>query len=54
MFLGQMPKRPNRDEAIKQLKTHVKQFVAFCVVVRAVPYVLHYFCQESPELKIEI
>ncbi|KAI4295578.1 hypothetical protein L6164_035611 [Bauhinia variegata] len=53
MFAG-MFQRPNKAEALKQLKTQVAIFGAWVAVIRATPYILHYLSGEKEELKLEL
>lgn len=53
MFLGAIPRRPDKATAYKQLKVHLATVGAFVVVLRAVPYVLHFLSKEKEELKLD-
>lgn len=46
-------KKPDKAEALKQLRSHVAMFGAWVVVLRVTPYVLHYLSDEKDELKLE-
>ncbi|XP_008809473.1 mitochondrial import receptor subunit TOM6 homolog [Phoenix dactylifera] len=54
MFLGAIPRRPDKATAYKQLKTHLSIMGAWVAVIRVTPYILHYLCQEKEELKLEL
>ncbi|KAL4180430.1 hypothetical protein AMTRI_Chr13g125240 [Amborella trichopoda] len=54
MFLGAIPRRPDKETAYKQLKSHVTLFGAFVLAVRVVPYVLHFINKEKEELKLDL
>ncbi|KAG1347972.1 mitochondrial import receptor subunit TOM6 [Cocos nucifera] len=54
MFLGAMPRRPDKATAYKQLKTHLTIMGAWVAVIRVTPYILHYLSQEKEELKLEL
>ena len=53
MFPGMFMRKPEKAEALKQLKSHVAMFGAWVVVLRVTPYVLHYLSNEKDELKLE-
>ncbi|XP_034927343.1 mitochondrial import receptor subunit TOM6 homolog [Populus alba] len=53
MFPGLFMKKPDKAEALKQLRSHVAMFGAWVVVLRVTPYVLHYLSHEKDELKLE-
>ncbi|OVA05193.1 hypothetical protein BVC80_8893g33 [Macleaya cordata] len=53
MFLGAIPRKPDKAAALKQLRSHVAMFGAWVAVVRITPYILHYLCEEKEELKLE-
>ena len=46
-------KKPDKAEALKQLKSHVAMFGAWVVVIRITPYVLHYFSGDRDELSLD-
>ncbi|KNA26089.1 hypothetical protein SOVF_000630 [Spinacia oleracea] len=52
MFPGMFQKKPNKEEALKQLRSHGLMFGAWVVAVRITPYVLQYFQKE--ELTLEL
>ncbi|XP_058081216.1 mitochondrial import receptor subunit TOM6 homolog [Magnolia sinica] len=54
MFLGAIPRRPDKAVAYKQLKTHLMIMGAWVAVIRITPYVLHYLSQDIEELKLEL
>jgi hypothetical protein len=56
MFLGSIPRRPSKEAAYKQLKTHLAMMASCVVVIRAAPYILHFLTRDgdSPDLKLEI
>ena len=53
MFPGMFMRKPDKAEALKQLKSHVAMFGAWVVVLRVTPCVLHYLSDEKDELKLE-
>ncbi|GKV24329.1 hypothetical protein SLEP1_g33957 [Rubroshorea leprosula] len=54
MFPGFVMRKPDKAAALKQLKVHVALFGAWVAAIRITPYVLHYFFDESEELKLEL
>ncbi|KAJ4836054.1 hypothetical protein Tsubulata_008953 [Turnera subulata] len=52
MFPGMFMQKPDKQEAIKKLKTHVAMFSAWVFAVRLTPYILHYFSDEKDELNL--
>ncbi|KAB5561287.1 hypothetical protein DKX38_006244 [Salix brachista] len=54
MFPGMFMRKPDKAEALKQLKSHVAMFGAWVVVLRVTPYVLHYLSNEKDELKLDL
>ncbi|KAM5549040.1 mitochondrial import receptor subunit TOM6 [Rosa sericea] len=54
MFPGMFMKKPDKKEALKQLKVHVGLFGAWVVAIRVTPYLLHALCGEKEELKLAI
>ncbi|XP_020091465.1 mitochondrial import receptor subunit TOM6 homolog [Ananas comosus] len=53
MFLGAIPRRPDKATAYKQLKTHLAIMGTWIAVIRVTPYILHFLTQEKEELKFE-
>ncbi|XP_077216394.1 translocase of the outer mitochondrial membrane 6 [Tasmannia lanceolata] len=53
MFLGQIPRRPDKATAYKQLKTHLMIMGVWVSIIRITPYVLHYLTNEPEQLKLE-
>ncbi|GFY89966.1 Mitochondrial import receptor subunit like [Actinidia chinensis var. chinensis] len=53
MFASMFPRKPDKEVALKQLRTHVAMFGLWVAVVRATPYVLHYFSDHNEELKLD-
>ncbi|XP_031389702.1 mitochondrial import receptor subunit TOM6 homolog [Punica granatum] len=53
MFPGMFMRKPDKAEALKQLRTHVTMFGVWVAVIRVTPYVLHYFSDEKEELKLD-
>ena len=56
MFLGSIPRRPSKEAAYKQLRSHLTVMAACVAVIRAAPYVLHFLTRDADvqELKLEI
>uniref|UniRef100_A0A2P2KN09 Uncharacterized protein MANES_17G097600 n=1 Tax=Rhizophora mucronata TaxID=61149 RepID=A0A2P2KN09_RHIMU len=54
MFPGMFLRKPDKEAALKQLKTHVAMFGVWVSVVRVTPYILHYLSDEKDELKLEL
>lgn len=54
MFLGGMPRKPDKSAALKQLLNHGLMFAGFCGVVRVTPYILHYLYAENEQLTLDI
>ncbi|XP_022861050.1 mitochondrial import receptor subunit TOM6 homolog [Olea europaea var. sylvestris] len=54
MFPGMFMRKPDKAEALKQLKTHAAMFGVWVAVIRVTPYVLHYFSDSKEELKLEL
>lgn len=53
MFLGGIPRRPEKGVAYKQLRTHIAIMGVWVAIIRVTPYVLH-FLSEEEELKLEL
>ncbi|XP_039157375.1 mitochondrial import receptor subunit TOM6 homolog [Eucalyptus grandis] len=53
MFPGMFMRKPDKAEALKQLRAHAAMFGVWVAVVRVAPFVLHYFSDEKEELKLE-
>ncbi|KAK4752121.1 hypothetical protein SAY87_020919 [Trapa incisa] len=53
MFSGMFMSKPDKEEALKQLRSHVTMFGIWVAAIRVAPYVLHYFCDEKEELKLD-
>ncbi|XP_008355673.1 mitochondrial import receptor subunit TOM6 homolog [Malus domestica] len=45
--------KPDKAEALKQLRSHVAMFGAWVIAIRAALYVLHLLSGEKDELKLE-
>ncbi|KAL3614151.1 protein translocation complex component [Castilleja foliolosa] len=54
MFPGMFMRKPDKAAALKQLKSHAAMFGVWVAVVRATPYILHYFTDQKEELKLEL
>ncbi|KAM0949974.1 putative mitochondrial import receptor subunit TOM6 [Dioscorea sansibarensis] len=54
MFLGAIPRRPDKATAYKQLKTHLTIMGAFIAAIRVTPYILHYLTQEKEVLRLDL
>lgn len=54
MFPGMFARKPDKEVALKQLRSHVAMFGAWVVVVRAAPYILHYFSDRNEQLTLDI
>ncbi|KAG2536546.1 hypothetical protein PVAP13_9NG191611 [Panicum virgatum] len=56
MFLGSIPRRPSKEAAYKQLRSHLAVMAACVAVIRATPYILHFLTREGDvqELKLEL
>lgn len=52
MFPGMFMRKPDKEAALKQLKSHVAMFGVWVAVIRVTPYILHYFSDD--ELKLEL
>ncbi|KAM1243227.1 hypothetical protein ACFX11_035082 [Malus domestica] len=46
-------RKPDKAEALKQLRSHVAMFGAWVVAIRAAPYVLHLLSGEKDKLTLE-
>ncbi|KAM7459250.1 hypothetical protein LguiA_027460 [Lonicera macranthoides] len=53
MFSSMFARKPDKEAALKQLKSHVAMFGAWVVVVRVTPYILHYLSDHNEELKLD-
>ncbi|XP_062211835.1 mitochondrial import receptor subunit TOM6 homolog [Phragmites australis] len=55
MFLGSIPRRPSKEAAYKQLKSHLLVMTSCVAVIRAAPYILHFLTRDGDvqELKLE-
>lgn len=47
-------RKPDKAEALKQLRSHVAMFGAWVALIRVTPYILHYLAGEKEELKLEL
>ncbi|KAL2927526.1 Mitochondrial import receptor subunit TOM6-like protein [Bienertia sinuspersici] len=47
MFAGMFQRKPSKEEALKQLRSHGLMFGAWVTVIRITPYLLHYFQKEE-------
>ncbi|KMT00515.1 hypothetical protein BVRB_9g218130 [Beta vulgaris subsp. vulgaris] len=52
MFGGMFQRKPSKEEAYKQLKSHAGMFGAWILVIRVTPYVLQYFQHEELTLDL--
>ncbi|GMH02735.1 hypothetical protein Nepgr_004574 [Nepenthes gracilis] len=52
MFSGFFQKKPDKAEALRQLRVHVAMFGAWVAAIRVTPYLLHYF--QTDELKLDL
>ncbi|CAL4917970.1 unnamed protein product [Urochloa humidicola] len=56
MFLGQVARRPSKEAAYKQLRSHLIVMASCVAVIRAAPYILHFLNRDGDiqELKLEL
>ncbi|KAL6637468.1 hypothetical protein ACP70R_025040 [Stipagrostis hirtigluma subsp. patula] len=56
MFLGAIPRRPSKEAAYKQLRTHLAIMASCVAAIRAAPYILHFLTRDGDvhELKLEL
>lgn len=56
MFLGSLPRRPSKEAAYKQLRSHLIIMASCAAVIRAAPYILHFVTRDGDvqELKLEL
>uniref|UniRef100_A0A803N1E5 Uncharacterized protein n=2 Tax=Chenopodium quinoa TaxID=63459 RepID=A0A803N1E5_CHEQI len=52
MFGGMFLKKPSKEEALMQLRSHGLMFEAWVVAIRVSPYVLQYFQKEEITLDL--
>jgi hypothetical protein len=50
----QLPKRPDKATAHKQLRTHLTIMGSCIAVIRVAPYILHFLTKEKEELKLQL
>ncbi|PSS29389.1 Mitochondrial import receptor subunit like [Actinidia chinensis var. chinensis] len=53
MFPSMFARKPDKEAALKQLRSHVAMFGAWVAVIRVTPYILHYFSDQNEELKLD-
>ncbi|XP_057844201.1 mitochondrial import receptor subunit TOM6 homolog [Cryptomeria japonica] len=54
MFLGAIPRRPDKATAYKELKKHLTMLGVWVAIIRATPYVAHFLSKDKDnELKLE-
>ncbi|CAL5385713.1 unnamed protein product [Camellia sinensis] len=53
MFPGMFARKPDKEVALKQLRSHVAMFGVWVTVVRITPYVLHYFSDRNEQLNLD-
>lgn len=54
MFLGGMPRRPDKTEAYSQLKSHLTVLGVWIAAIRVVPFVIHAVTRESGSLELSL
>ncbi|KAJ8747650.1 hypothetical protein K2173_012826 [Erythroxylum novogranatense] len=54
MFPGMFMRKPDKAEALKQLKAHAAMFGIWVAAIRVTPYILHYLYDSKDELKLEL
>lgn len=56
MFLGAMPRKPSKEAAYKELRSHLYIMAGCIAAIRAAPYILHFLTREPgmTELKLEL
>ncbi|KAF3333798.1 mitochondrial import receptor subunit TOM6 [Carex littledalei] len=50
----QLPRRPDKETAHKQLRSHLMIMGSCIAVIRVTPYILHFLTKEKEELKLEL
>lgn len=50
----QLPRRPDKETAYKQLRSHLTIMGSCIAVIRVTPYILHFLTKEKEELKLEL
>jgi len=55
MFLGAIPRRPDKAAAYKQLRQHLTILGIWVAAIRVAPYVAHFLSKDKDvELKLEL
>ncbi|KQK14113.1 hypothetical protein BRADI_1g14380v3 [Brachypodium distachyon] len=56
MFLGAIPRKPSKEAAYKELRSHLIVMASCIVAIRAAPYILHFLTRDADikELKLEL
>lgn len=54
MFLGGLPRRPDKATAHQQLRQHLAVVGVWLLAIRATPYVMHFLYRQPEELKLEL
>ncbi|CAM6088476.1 unnamed protein product [Calypogeia fissa] len=54
MFLGGIPRRPDKAEAYSQLKSHLTVLGVWIAAIRLLPFVVHVVTRESGKLEMSL
>ncbi|BBM98139.1 hypothetical protein MPTK1_1g11140 [Marchantia polymorpha subsp. ruderalis] len=54
MFLGGLPRRPDKAVAYSQLKQHLTILGVWIAAIRAAPFVLHILTKESGSMDLSL
>ncbi|KAF0922222.1 hypothetical protein E2562_029117, partial [Oryza meyeriana var. granulata] len=54
MFLGAIPRRPSKEAAYKQLRSHLIVMASCVAVIRAAPYILYFLNRDADVLDLKM
>ncbi|KAH7277842.1 hypothetical protein KP509_38G011000 [Ceratopteris richardii] len=54
MFLGAIPRRPEKAEAYKELRKNLTMLGVCIVVIRAIPYAMHLISKHNKDREIKL
>ncbi|BAS85345.1 mitochondrial import receptor subunit TOM6 homolog [Oryza sativa Japonica Group] len=54
MFLGAIPRRPSKEVAYKQLRSHLIVMASCVAAIRAAPYILHFLNRDADRLELTL
>ena len=54
MFLGAMPRRPEKEEAYKELRKNLIRLGLWISFIRSIPYAIHFLTPKNDHIELSL